>query len=222
MWKSIVYKEWIKVRWYLIMLTIFGLLVLSVLFLEVQHNKIFSGANNYWYAILFNGYLFFRILKYIPLLIGLVFAFAQYSPEIASRRIKLTFHLPINEDRVIFIMMLFGMISLIISYGIMFLLFWGMSDFFFAREITNAALISTLPWFLAGFSSYFLVSTIILEPVWLYRILYAVVAVLFIPIFFEGSVGGGYGPINLPLAILTLIISVSLLFSAYRFRKGEM
>jgi len=222
MWKSIIYKEWIKVRWYLIMLTVFGLLVLGVIFLEVQHDKIFSNANNYWYAILFNGLQYYSILKFIPLLMGIVFAFAQFYPEIVNKRIKLTFHLPLNEDKVILIMLLFGIAGLAISYGIMILLFLGASNFFFAKEIVNAALISVTPWFLAGFGVYFLLSTIILEPVWLYRILYTLVTILFIPLYLVDSVSGGYAPVNLPLVFLTIIISVSLLFSAYRFRKGEM
>lgn len=222
MWKSIIYKEWIKVRWYLIMLTLFGILVLGIIFLGVQHDKIFSNANNYWYAILFNGLQYYSILKFIPLLMGIVFAFAQFYPEIVNKRIKLTFHLPLKEDKTIMIMILFGAISLIVSYGIMFLLFLIASNFFFAREIVDAALISIMPWFLAGFGAYFLVSTIILEPIWLYRILYTLATILFIPLYLVDSVSGGYGPINLPLAVITLIISISLLFSAYRFRKGEM
>lgn len=222
MWKSIIYKEWIKIRWYLIMLTVFGLLVLGMIFLKVQHDKIFSNANNYWYAILFNGFQYFSILKFIPLLMGIIFASAQFYPEIVNKRIKLTFHLPLNEDKAILIMILFGMASLIVSFGIMSFLFFSMSSLFFASEIFNAALISITPWFLAGLSAYFLVSTIILEPLWIYRVLYVLVTVLFIPLYLEDSVSGGYAPVNLPLVILTLIISVSLLFSAYRFRKGEM
>lgn len=222
MWKSIVYKEWIKTRWYLVMLTALGFLILGMLYLKVQHDIVFSHANNYWYFILFNGLLYFSFLKYLPLLIGIAFAFAQFSSEITRKRVKLTFHLPINEDRVMLIMMLFGAGALLASLGSMYIIFWGISDVFFGQEIVHAALVSTLPWFLAGFAAYFLVSTIILEPVWLYRILYAIVVILFIPTYLEDSVGGGYAPINLWLILLTLIISVSLLFSVYRFRKGEM
>ncbi len=222
MWKSIIYKEWIKVGWYLALLTVFGILVLGIIFLGVQHDKIFSNANNYWYAILFNGYKYYSLLKFIPLLMGIVFAFAQFYPEIVNKRIKLTFHLPLKEDKVILIMLLFGTVCLMAGYGIMAGLFWAVSRFFFAVEIVNAALISVAPWFLAGFGAYFLIGTIILEPVWLYRILYTITAVLFIPLYLADSISGGYRPAILPLAFLTVLISVSLLFSAYRFRKGEM
>jgi len=204
------------------MFTALGLLMLGMLYLKVQHDIMFSHANNFWYIVLFNGYLYFSLLKYIPLIMGIAFAFAQFSSEITRKRIKLTFHLPLDEDKSMIIMMLFGMGALLASLGSMFLIFWGISDVFFGREIVHAALVSTTPWFLAGFAAYFLVSTIILEPVWLYRILYAIVAVLFIPIYLEDSVGGGYAPINFWMIVLTLIISVSLLFSVYRFRKGEM
>ncbi len=222
MFKSIVFKEWLKIRWFLIILSLIGIIAAGNIFLKVQHNIAFNEATKYWYLILFQNHHYFSSLKFLPLFIGLVIAAAQYIPEIMERRIKLTFHLPINENKILIMMLGFGTISILVSFAIMFFVFVGLSNFFFAKEIVHAVIVSVTPWFLGGFAAYFLAALIILEAIWKYRIAYFITASAFMLLFFENSVAGGYSPINLKMAILTLLISVSLLFSAYRFRKGEM
>ena len=222
MFKSVVFKEWIKTRWFFIILSLIGVLAVGNIFLKVQHNMTFNEATQFWYLILFQGLRYFGNLKFVPLFIGLAIAAAQYIPEIIDRRVKLTFHLPINENKILIMMLGFGTISLFVSYTIMFSVFVVLSNHFFAKEIVHAAIISVTPWFLTGFAAYFLAALIILEAIWKYRIAYFIAACAFILLFFESSGAGGYSPVNLKMAILTLLISVSLLFSAYRFRKGEM
>jgi hypothetical protein len=222
MWKSVLYKEWLKVRWFLIIYAGFGILAVGYIFLNVQHNFTFNEANNYWYQILFMGYQYFSYLKFAPVAGALAIAIAQYFPETVNKRVKLTFHLPINENKVLVMMMLFGTACLIACFGIIFLLFVGLSAVYFPTDIIVAAIISITPWFLSGFAVYFLVALIVLEPVWKYRFLYLIVAAAFVPIFMEFSLSGGYAPANPVLLVLVLILSIALLFSGYRFRKGEM
>lgn len=222
MFKSVVYKEWIKTKWFLIILTFIGLLAVGNIFLKVQHNIAFNEANKYWYLILFQNHQFFKSLKFVPLFIGLTIALVQYIPEIMDKRVKLTFHLPINENKILIMMLGYGTISLLASYVLLFSLFTGLSNHFLATEIVNATIISVTPWFLAGFAAYFLAALIILEAIWKYRIAYFISTCAFILLFFEINIAGGYSPVNLKMTILTLLISISLLFSAYRFRKGEM
>lgn len=222
MFKAMIYKEWLKIRWFLIGAAVIGLFVIAYMFMNTQRAITFSGANNLWYQILFQNRQFFMLMKYIPLLIGVGIGVAQYFPETVNKRIKLTFHLPIQENKALIMMLSAGFVSLFICFVLHFITFWVLSNSFFGYEITNAALISILPWFLAGFAAYFLVGLIVLEPVWKYRILYSVAAAAYIPLYLKYGMAGAYAPIILKLALLTVLISVSLLFSAYRFRKGEM
>lgn len=223
MWKSIIYKEWLKVRWFLLGFLGLGILAVGNVFLKVQHDILFNEANNYWYYILFQGYSYLGgVLKYIPLLIGIGIGVAQYVPEIMNKRIKLTFHLPINENKALLMMLSFGFISLLFIFSLMYIMFLGFSHQYFAFEIVSKANASIIPWFLAGLSAYFLVALIVLEPIMKYRGIYLVVAYFFLSMFLEYSVPGGYAPLNPKLALLTALTSVTLLFSAYRFRKGEM
>lgn len=222
MLKSMIYKEWIKVRWFLIGSVIAGLLVVAYMFMNIQRSITFSGANNVWYGILFMNDQFFSLLKYIPLLIGIGVGVSQYFPETVSKRIKLTFHLPINENKALLMMLGFGVISLLATFVLHFVVFWMLSNSFFGSEITIAALISIIPWFMSGLAAYFMVALVVLEPIWKYRILYAFAAIIFVPLYLKPGMIGAYATINIQLALLTVLISVSLLFSAYRFRKGEM
>jgi hypothetical protein len=202
---------------------VLGLLTVGNVFLKVQHDILFNEANNYWYFLLFQGYSYLGgLLKYVPLLIGIGIGVAQYVPEIMSKRIKLTFHLPINENKALLMMLSFGLICLLIIFGAMYSMFIGLSNHYFAAEIVEKANSSVIPWFLAGLSAYFLVAFIVLEPIMKYRGIYLVVVYFFLSMFLEYSVPGGYTTLNIKLAALTILTSVTLLFSAYRFRKGEM
>jgi hypothetical protein len=224
MWKSVVYKEWLKIRWFTLVFTGLGLLAVGNLFLKVQHDFTFSTAPGYWYQVLFQNHQFFNygLFKFIPSLGALAIALAQYFPETVNKRIKLTFHLPINENNVLLIMMLTGATCILAAYLVMGLTFTAFCSLYFPSEITEALLISILPWFLCGFAVYFLTALIVLEPVWKYRLFYLLVAATFLPVYLEPAVTGGYAPALPILVLFTVILSISLLFSGYRFRKGEM
>lgn len=222
MWKSILYKEWLKIRWIFLIVTITGIAAIISIFLTVKHDILFSGATNYWYSFLFMGLQYYQVVKYLPLAIGIAIGVGQYFPETVNKRIKLSFHLPVNEDKILITMMLCGTFTLLITLGSMFLLFWGLSAHYFPAEIVHASMISVTPWFLAGFVIYYFISLIVMEPVWKYWIFYALIGYSCITLFLESAVAGGYQPVIFKLTILTLLLSLSLLFSAYRFRKGEM
>lgn len=222
MWKAVVYKEWLKTRWFLVIFALTGILVVGYLFLKVKHDITFNEAANYWYLILFQGFPYFGLMKFVPLAGALALSVAQYFPETVNKRIKLTFHLPVRENKVLIMMMLFGTACLTAVFLILFLLFTALSGVYFPSNIIIPAIISIIPWFLCGYAAYYLVALIVLEPVWLYRFLYLIAAIAIIPVFMTPSVNGGYAPANLILLFLVLILSVAILFSGYRFRKGEM
>lgn len=222
MWKSIIYKEWLKIRFFLIAFTALGMIGLGYLFLKVQHGFTFNGGTGFWYNILFMGMQFFGYFKYIPLFGGLLIAVAQYFPETINKRIKLTFHLPLNENKVLLMMHAFGTVCLLSSYLLLLGAFIALSSIYFPSQMVMDSIISVTPWFLAGFVAYFFVALIVLEPVWMYRFFYTLVAGFFVTIYIKSPVIAAYGPAIPGLSVLTVLLSVALLFSAYRFRKGEM
>lgn len=222
MWKGIIYKEWLKVRWFFLIYAFAGLLGVAYTFIKVQHDIAFSSSQSFWYFNLFQGGQYFDFLRFIPILGGLIVAIAQYFPETVSKRIKLTFHLPINENKVLLMMWIFGTICLLTTFLVQLLLFVGLSFLYLPSNIILPALTSITPWYLASFASYNLLALVVLEPVWKYRIFYLLISILFVPLFLQSAISGGFAPINIAFAILTVLSSFSLLYSGYRFRKGEM
>jgi hypothetical protein len=222
MLKSIVYKEWIKIRLVVWVALGLSLVALVNIFLKVRHDILFVDAANYWYSFLFRGYTYFGILKFLPFVTGLAIAIAQYFPETVNKRIKLTFHLPVSENGVLISMHAFGVLVLIGLLASVIGLFTAGSAIFFPGNIIRASLLTMMPWFLGGISTYFLVALVLLEPMWIFRGLYSAVAAGFIIIFYTGAAIGAFKPILLPLTLLTVLLSCVVLFSGYRFRKGEM
>lgn len=222
MLKSLLYKEWIKIRLVVWIASGLSLLALINIFLKVRHDILFVDASNYWYSFLFRGVTFFSILKFLPFIVGLAVALAQYFPETVNKRIKLTFHLPVSENGVLIWMHAFGALVLLAVFMVVLGLFTAGSAIFFPSNIIRASLLTMMPWFLGGMATYFLVALILLEPMWLFRGLYAAVAAGFVTIFYTGASIGGFKPVLLPLTLITLLLSLVVLFSGYRFRKGEM
>jgi len=116
----------------------------------------------------------------------------------------------------------FGAASLLISFLIFFVLFFGFSLVYFPIQMVTDSFITILPWVLAGFSGYFIVSLIILEPSWIFRFCYSLVGAFFLSVYFVSADTAAYGPANSGLVVLTAFLSVAIIFSAFRFRKGEM
>src|SRR5258708_11081220 len=157
MWKSIIYKEWLKIRKPAIILFLAGILLIIGIYSGVRHDLILRDAELVWVKILIMNSVYFTILKFFPLIIGLLVGIAQFVPEIIDKRIKLTLHLPVNEETVVLKMIGFGVFSLFIVFGIMLLLFYSLGSYYFPYEIAGPSLVSILPWFMAGvgFSFFF-------------------------------------------------------------------
>ena len=222
MYKAIFYKEWLKIRWALVLFFLLGLVTLTNIFLRVRYNINFMEAHDYWYRILIQGMNYAGSLKFIPFLAGLGIAIAQYFPETVNQRIKLTFHLPIRENKVLLIQHGFGLACLLLVYAVIMLAFQMGSAIFFPSDIINLTFTTILPWFLGGLATYSLVALILLEPLWLYRVLYAVIAYGFVSQFYMRVVPLAYSKVMGGFVILALITTIVVLFSGYRFRKGEM
>ena len=222
MWKSVFYKEWLKVRWFIVGYTLLGVLGIGYLFLALKHNFAFTGGKNVWNAVLFQGYQFYSLFKYVPLIGGLAIAIAQYLPETVNKRLKLTFHLPLAENKVLLLMQAFGAGSLLVSFLIFGGLLSGFSLIYFPIEMVADIVITILPWLLSGFAAYFIVVLIILEPKWIFRFGYSVIGCFFLTIYFVSAGTAAYVPVNSGLLVLTALLSIAFVFPAYRFRKGEM
>lgn len=221
MFKSLLYKEWLKTRWFIAGFLLLGVLAVGLIFLKVQHDFKFYEGKNYWNNILFLGFKYYSSFKFIPLLGGIIMGISQFFPETVEKRIKLTFHLPVDENKLLLQMMVYGTLALSAVYGLLSFILLILSNLFFPQEIVIGTLNSILPWLLSGYAAYFLIALIVLEPLWKYRFFYILISGFYSTLYLKVAMTGAYVPMNIILALLTIALSISLLFSAYRFRKGE-
>lgn len=221
MLKAILYKEWIKLRWAVIIIA--GLTVLSLAYSTgmINYYVEFQGASRNWLYVIAKSLLLknIMVIKILPLITGLTFALLQFIPEMVQKRMRLSYHLPIHEKKLLFSSIGIGFMFLLAEIIFLFLGLWMVISFTYPAEIVQKILISTIPWFLGGSAIYFLLSFIILETSWFYRIIYGIVAYGLIELNFRASTYDQY----LFLWIFILIVAVmpiTILFSGHRFRRG--
>lgn len=218
--QSILYKEWLKIRWFLIGITAVGILALAYIYLNMQYDISAFHGHNYWNNIIFRGVKYYAIMKYIPACAGIVLAISQFVPEITDKRIKLTFHLPQSENKSLLQMIGFGSALLIISFAIQWLMFIAISKAALPHEVVVAASKTIIPWFIAGFSAYQFTVLTVLEPVWKHRIIDIFVGGFFTSFFLLHATASAYGPSLTIICVVTILLIALPMYSGYRFRKG--
>ncbi|MDR0814893.1 MAG: hypothetical protein LBN37_03975, partial [Bacteroidales bacterium] len=176
---------------------------------------------NYWEGLIQKGIDFFTALKFLPLLLGILLAVTQYVPELQSKRLKLTMHLPLPESKIIATMLHYGLVvTLLFVIVSIFLLLWGLT-LHFPREIVSGAFELILPWFLAGPASYLIASWICLEPLWKQRILNLIGGIGALSFFFIDAKAGAYRTFDLWLIAIAAIAFLFPFFSTLRFKEGK-
>ncbi len=220
MYKALAYKEWLKTRWAFAASFAIGVAVLLVIYLNMRAVVEFNNANIIWNYIVFKDYMFFEQLQFIPLLIGLIIAVAQFLPEAQNLKLKLTLHLPLKENSVLLFLLFFGFAALIIEYLIFTLGLVLISVTFFPSEITYATLLTIIPWFLTGLATYFIASVAMVEQLWSRRIILILFGFGFIDILLSGSGYGQYVYVLIHFTFFTLLLGYLIILSGFRFKRG--
>jgi len=220
MFKSIIYKEWIKTRWVVIISFLAVFITLIYIQLEVRHYIELMTAFKNWRYIVQCKMLYYEIFKYFPLIIGAVISILQFVPEMSKNRMRLSYHLPISEKKLLLSMTFIGFSLLIVNLAIIIGGLVEISYIYYPTEIVQSMLFTIFPWLLGGIAIYFLTSTIILEPSWKYRIILIIIAFAFLKLLF---MEGGYNEYQFSIWKYVLIIvffPLMVLFPGHRFRKG--
>ena len=220
MWKSIIYKEWTKTRNAIIMIVVVFLGLGIYSFMKINEGIRLSGIVEVWETAIQKDLVFFSYFKYLPLIAGILLAITQYIPELQSKRLKLTLHLPMSENNILLTMLLYGVtvISLLLLVSLPLLL-WGLHQRF-PGEIVHAAFQQLMPWILAGPAAYLISSWVCLEPQWKQRIMNIVPGLLFLSFFLLDAKSGAYCSFNPALIIVLMVSFFFPFYSTARFKEG--
>ena len=220
--KHLLYKEWIKTRWYAAV-GLAGSLILSVYACIDAVSTFHDMGGTFFYSTLLTGNIALMTqLKYLPLAIALLIGLPQFLPEITNKRIRLTLHLPVGSTAVVYTMVLYGLAVFCCTLLPALLITTATLAASFPAEVVVATLQTLLPWLLGGMTAYFFTAMIAFEPVWKFRFGYILIAYLTLRFFYLGY-GVGNAVTAYPLLlIITLISSLAVIYTSHRFNKGEL
>ena len=220
--KHLLYKEWIKTRWYAAV-GLAGSLILSVYACIDAVSMLHDLGGAFFYSTLLTGNIALMTqLKYLPLAIALLIGLPQFLPEITNKRIRLTLHLPVGSTAVVYTMVLYGLAVFCCTLLPALLITTATLAACFPAEVVVATLQTLLPWLLGGMTAYFFTAMIAFEPVWKFRFGYILIAYLTLRFFYLGY-GVGNAVTAYPLLlVITLVSSLAVIYTSHRFNKGEL
>ncbi len=219
MWKTLFYKEWLKTKKVVIGLSLLALLICAYMSLELYHYKQTSGEKAIWYEIYYSNYTFYKFIKFLPLLAGIVLPAFQFLPEIQNKRLKLTYHLPLKPEHSTFIMLLFGMSMYFITIFVPILIFMFSYAFMLDLAFVYSILLTIAPWAIAGFICYNAMVCILLEPTWKIRSFQILLLGVSPLLAYSDGAPEALNHAILPFSILAILWHLSSYLSAFRFAK---
>ena len=220
LFSATLYKEWIKLRLYWVLLLVGSVGFAAFLCLRLRNVHQFHDAVSIWSAWIFKGYLFFASFQYVPLGAGVLLGALQFLPETLSKRVRLVLHLPLGEERVISYHLLAGILLLTLIFAPAVALFGITGWLYFPVEFQRNLALTLAPWLLAGFAGYLLTATLLLENAWRHRVFYLLLGGATLRLFYLGEFYDVYLRVLPGFLFWTVALFTLPLFSSYRFRKG--
>lgn len=205
--RSLLFKEWLKLRWYWTGALALHVAVCLQIFFDIRRRIGAEHAEMIWYQTVHLGTVLYEDIRYLPLITGLVLATAQFGPEILGRRLRLTLHLPMNRDAMMLICLVAGLLAtctLCVLDALLIPLILANS---FPAAVAFSSLPTMTPWILAGVLAYLGGVTLLLETAWRRRVLLALAFSTLIALLYSGR---GYGWLTPALPWLTCLIPVFL------------
>ncbi len=219
--KAIFYKEWIKTKWVIILGSTF--LLGSSLFLMFNFFRVvgIKGMAHMWEVMIHRDAVFIDKIEYLPVLIAMVLAIAQFVPEMHNKCLKLTLHLPFDASKMIGAMLGYGFVILSLVFGVNALIInCGFYSGFTSEMLSRMALTSVV-WYIGAITAYFLTSWVVLEPTWKRRIANGGISALCLKVLYFPAGAEAYNDF-IPYLLLFMVASSTFAFSSVsRFKEGK-
>lgn len=195
-------------------------IILYLLF-DLRHTVITSGAVETVATMLGRDLILVDLMRFVPLVIGVCLALAQWLPEMQQKRLKLTLHLPVHYAWSVSVMLLYGLLVLLLTACCNLLLLCAVEAVWLPWELIRHTLLTMLPWYLAGLMGYLLCAWIILEPVARVRIAALCMGAALVGLCFLSSIPEAYNVFLPVLCVLAAVLFLFPLYSVYRFKQGK-
>ncbi|MBK1647190.1 hypothetical protein [Rhabdochromatium marinum] len=218
MWQAILLKEWLKLRWTLAALLVVHLGLLAYLGLALRYQFQVEHSEMIWYWAFELRRLLHTPLQYLPAVTGAALALAQFGPERLHGRFRLSLHLPVRADLLVWSWLAVGALlgaalSALDAIGL-----YGLIGLWFPREAAASAVLTALPWLLAGWVAYCGATLALLEPAWPRRLAYLGVSLAFVGLLFQERGYQEYDLVMPALLLLALLYVPAVILPAHRYR----
>jgi hypothetical protein len=220
MFRALLYKEWVKLRLYWLLLSAASWVFQGYLCLRLRQVYALNEPVMLWNNWINKGYLFFRAVQYVPLLVGLALACFQFFPEVQAKRFRLILHLPLREETSVMAHLAAGIVLLTASFAPGALLLGLTSALYFPAEFQHVFWLTIAPWVLAGYAAYLLAATTILEPAWRQRVIHVLLGAGVLRLLFFEDFYNSYDRLLPWAALLVAALALLPLLSSDRFGKG--
>ena len=222
MYKAFIYKEWIKIRFFLIATLVACGFMAAYSALSVNRIVSLKGATHMIAVLLSGDTILIQTFRYVPVIAAILLALFQYIPEVVSSRLKLTLHLPVPMLYSTASMMTFGLAMLLCIYIVCAGVIYTSLRLNFTHEIVSHIMLTSAPWYIAGLAAYALTSWVVLEPTWRKRIVNILMSAALLRILFLSDAPRAYDRF-LPALIMFTILFYSLpLLSVSRYKNRKM
>lgn len=219
--KALIFKEWVKTRKVFFICLAFAVCVTLYAVLMMKRLIELKGVEHLWLIMLLKDNTFIDIIKYVPMVVGLAVGVAQMAPEMAQKRLKLTLHLPYPQMKLVGLMLLTGLMELLVIYLVQGVIIAVFDSTVIPSELVSRIMLTTLPWFFAGFTAYLFVTAICLEGTWRRRVIMALLGIAVLMVYFLQPVPEAYNGMLFLLIVVTLLLSLLSFGSIDRFKEGR-
>ncbi len=220
MYKSLFEKEISKTKWVLLAYLLVSYIALLSITSDLHYAFKTHGAIKYWLNVITYHSFYFEIFKFIPIIGGFALAILQFVPESLNKKYRLSFHLPINEKKLLLFYLLFGVVSILLINIVVMIGFIFISSRYFPHEIVTVSALSMMPWFIAGIIIYLGTATVTSEPNWFQKIVLGTMTFYSINLLIQEKLFCQYDNILGYYIILISLYIIIILFPGHRLRKG--
>lgn len=221
MCKALFYKEWSKTKRMIALALIIYIGAIIYSFISISQMFRVDGATSVWGSVILKDIdIFSSIISWLPTLCGIFLAISQFVPEMIDKRLKLTLHLPLPETKIIQIMLLYGTSVLFLLFLFVFVILNIGVFQYFPIEVVYSVMWKCTPWFLGGFTAYFLTTWVIIEPIWKQRAFNCLISICCLYLYTISAKSGAYSSIIVYLLFFAIISFIFPFYSASRFKEG--
>ncbi|MEA3638900.1 MAG: hypothetical protein VBE63_03030 [Lamprobacter sp.] len=218
MLSAIFLKEWLKVRWVWLGLLVLHVGMLVYLLLGIRHQFRVEHSEMIWYWAFELRRLLYEPIQYLPLLTGVLIAIAQFGPEMLGGRFRLSLHLPLRADLLVWSWVGFGaLMGALLALLDAAALYWIIASWF-PHEAAVSALRTALPWLLGGWIGYFGATLALLEPAAPRRLIYLGLSAAFLALLYQHRGYQEYDQVLPVLIALALLLIPAVILPAHRYR----